>query len=67
MGENTVYSLSIIRAKPDCLIKLLHMLPTGQKIYEKHGAKQLGVWTTETGVMNKIVRLVQWRKFKKRY
>jgi len=64
MSESTVYSLSIIRAKPDQLIKLLHMLPRGQAIYEKHGAKQLGVWTTETGVMNKIVRLVSWRKLK---
>jgi hypothetical protein len=42
------------------------MLPTGQKLYEKHGAKQLGVWVTETGVMNKIVRLVEWPSLTKR-
>jgi hypothetical protein len=68
MAENstTVFALSLITAKPDHLMALLNMLPTGQRIFEKHGAKQLGVWLTETGEMSKIVRLVEWPSMDKR-
>lgn len=59
---NTMYDLTMMRVKPKYMIQMMHMLPMGQKLFEKHGAKQMGVWLTETGDLCKIVRLMEWRK-----
>lgn len=45
---------------------MLHAVPNGRKIFEKHGAKSHGVWLTEAGGWCELYTLLEWPSLEKR-
>jgi len=58
--EPTIYELAVIHVRPGHLLDFLNLMGKGKELFEKHGAKTLGVWLGEAGVTGSVVTLKEF-------
>jgi hypothetical protein len=58
--EPTIYELAVIHVRPGHLLDFLNIMQKGKDLFEKHGAKTLGVWLSEAGMTGSIVTLKEF-------
>jgi hypothetical protein len=64
--STTIFEFSILHVKPKYMNHMLHALPNGRKILEKHGAKPLGIWLVEAGGFCELYSIAEWPSVEKR-
>jgi len=58
--EPTIYELSVVHVRPGHLLDFLHILQKGKELFEKHGAKTLGMWLGEAGISGSVITLKEF-------
>jgi len=58
--KKKIIEVTIIKVKPKYMSEFISGIAAGKALYEKHGAKVLGVFNTEAGPGPEIVFISQW-------